>query len=238
MSGLLQQLKRHPRLYNFLRYGLYARLRSANRAKVFEQIYEKNLWDGEQSVSGPGSSLESTFTLRQELPKLIESLHVRSFLDIPCGDYQWMKDTPLGVEEYIGADIVLGMVEKNQRDFGAPGRKFAHLDLLSDALPTTDMVFCRDCMVHLSFREIRLAFKMIANAGPQYVMLTTFPELQKNEDTVTPYWRALNFRIDPFNFPEPIQLIKDFADTQRDHQGKYLGVWRFDDLRPLLDGIV
>lgn len=230
MGGLLQHIKRHPGLYNFLRYGLYARLRSANRTKVFQQIYERNLWDGELSVSGPGSSLESTFTLRQELPRLIESLQVRSFLDIPCGDFQWMKDTPLGVDEYIGADIVLDMVEKNQRDFGAPGRKFVRLDLLADALPTTDLVFCRDCMVHLSFREIKQAFKSIANAGPKYLMLTTFPEHKKNEDTVTPYWRALNFRIEPFNFPEPIRLIKDFADTQRDHHGKYLGVWRTDEL--------
>jgi hypothetical protein len=231
MSLLLQHIKRHPSLYNFLRYGLYARLRSVNRSKVFHQIYEKNLWDGELSVSGPGSSLESTSALRQELPKLIGDLGIRSFLDVPCGDFQWMKDTPLGVEEYIGADIVPELVEKCQRIFGARGRRFVHLDLLVDVLPTTDLIFCRDCMVHLSFREIRQAFKAIRKADPKYLLITTFPEHQKNEDTVTPYWRALNFQIDPFNFPEPIRLIKDFADTQRDHHGKYLGVWRLDDLR-------
>lgn len=236
MSGLLQYLKRHDGLYRFLRYGLYARLRSANRSKVFQQIYEQNLWDGEISVSGPGSSLESTQTLRRALPGLVANLKARSFLDIPCGDFQWMKDTPLELDDYIGGDIVAALVEKNRKDFGRPGRTFVQLDLLKDALPTTDIVFCRDCLVHLSFREIRHALKSIMNASPKYLLVTTFPELQKNEDTVTPYWRALNFQIEPFNFPKPIALLKDFADSQASHKGKYLGAWNIDELRPVLAG--
>ena len=56
-------------------------------------------------------------------------------------------------------------------------------------------------------------------------------------DTVTPYWRALNMQLPPFNFPKPIYLIKDFDDSQRDHHGKYLGVWRGEDLRMIGKGL-
>jgi len=227
---LLGILKRYPSLYAFLRYEIYARLRSFNREQVFLQIYESNLWDGLSSVSGPGSSLESTHILREALPSLIANLGVRSILDIPCGDFHWMRDVTLGIEHYIGADIVLPLIQKNREVYGDRG-EFLHLDLLHDRLPSTDLVFCRDCLVHLSFREIQLALHNIKMASPKHFITTTFPYHKENADTVTPYWRALNMQLSPFNFPRPIHLIQDFSDAQVNDQGKYLGVWHTADLR-------
>jgi hypothetical protein len=140
-----------------------------------------------------------------------------------------MKHVSLGVERYYGADIVLSLVQKNQNAFGERG-DFLHLDLLRDPLPSVDIVFCRDCLIHLSFREIHLAIRNIRNAAPAYVFTTTFPGHKVNIDTVTPYWRPVNLQLAPFNFPAPIHLIKDFADSQDDRRGKYLGIWRMQDL--------
>jgi hypothetical protein len=39
-------------------------------------------------------------------------------LDIPCGDFNWMKLLNLGVD-YIGADIVGELIAENRRRFGA-----------------------------------------------------------------------------------------------------------------------
>jgi SAM-dependent methyltransferase len=222
-------LKRCPSLYAFLRHDIYARMRSLNRQQIFLKVYERNFWDGLSSVSGPGSSLESTRPLRKALPKLFETLGARSILDIPCGDLHWMKNVSLGVEQYIGADIVLPLIQQNREMFGDRG-EFLHLDLLRDPLPSVDVVFCRDCLVHLSFREIRLALQSVKAAAPKYFITTTFPYHKENVDTVTPYWRALNMQLVPFNFPEPIHLIKDFSDAQANDQGKYLGVWQADGL--------
>jgi hypothetical protein len=226
---VLRSIKLHPALYHFLRYPLYSRFRSVNRERIFRKVYETNAWGSESSVSGPGSSLESTENLRESLPRLVATLAARSFLDIPCGDFQWMKHVSLGVQKYYGADIVLSLVQKNQNDFGDRG-DFLHLDLLRDPLPSVDIVFCRDCLGHLSFREIHLAIKNIKNAVPDYFLTTTFPDHKVNVDTVTPYWRALNLQLAPFNFPAPTHLIKDFSESQNDHRGKYLGIWRMQDL--------
>jgi hypothetical protein len=174
--------------------------------------------------------MESTRVLRKALPSLVATLGARSILDIPCGDFQWMKDVPLGVDQYVGADIVLPLIQKNREVFGDRG-EFFHLDLLRDRLPSTDIIFCRDCLVHLSFREIQLAIQNIIIASPKHFITTTFPRHKENADTVTPYWRALNMQLSPFNFPEPIYVIKDYSDAQRNDQGKYLGVWYTDDLR-------
>ena len=226
---LLRSLKKHPALYEFLRYDIYARIRSINREHVFSKIYENNYWDGISSISGPGSSVESTHAVRKTLPNLLAKLDARSVLDIPCGDFQWMKDVPLDVGQYIGADIVLPLIQKNQKVFGERG-KFLHLDLLRGRLPSADVIFCRDCLVHLSFREIQLALQNIKTASPKHFITTTFPYHEANADTVTPYWRALNMQLSPFNFPQPLHLIKDFSDAQANDQGKYLGVWSADDL--------
>jgi hypothetical protein len=37
---------------------------------------------------GPGSSLEQTAVIRDQLPKLIAEPGINSVLDIPCGDLQ------------------------------------------------------------------------------------------------------------------------------------------------------
>ncbi|HEX3376787.1 MAG TPA: class I SAM-dependent methyltransferase, partial [Candidatus Acidoferrales bacterium] len=168
-------------------------------------------------------------TVRKDLPNLLAALSARSILDIPCGDFQWMKDVNLGIERYIGADIVLPLIETNRREFGDRG-EFLHLDLLRDRLPSVDIIFCRDCLVHLSFKEIHLALQNVKRVSPKYFVTTTFPFQQKNYDTVTPYWRALNMCLSPFNFPEPVHLIKDFSDTQQNDQGKYLGVWGIEQV--------
>ena len=230
MRRLLSSLKKHPSLYEFLRYDIYARMRSINREHIFFKIYEDNYWDGDISMSGPGSSLQCTQAVREALPNLLAALGASSILDIPCGDFQWMKDVRLGVKQYIGADIVLPLIQNNREVFGDRG-EFFHLDLLRDRLPSADIIFCRDCLVHLSFREIHLALQNIKTASPKHFITTTFPYHTKNADTVTPYWRALNLQLSPFNFPQPIHLIRDFSDAQGNDQGKYLGVWCTDDLR-------
>lgn len=235
MKRILRFIKQHPFLYELLRYGVYARLSSINRKAVFRKVYEKNLWDGEFSISGPGSTLNSTQSIREALPGLVAALGARSFLDIPCGDFQWMKHVQLGVDKYIGADIVFPLIQNNRVQFGNRG-EFIYRDLLSDSLPAADIIFCRDCLVHLSFHEIQRALRNIRQASAKYLLTTTFPEHTANMDTVSPYWRPLNMQLSPFNFSKPLYLIKDFDDSQRDHEGKYLGVWRSESLWTIRKG--
>jgi SAM-dependent methyltransferase len=223
-------LKQYPAVYGFVRHQLYGRLRSFNRQKIFLNVYRNNYWDGAASLSGIGSSLETTAPLRAALPDVIAELDVKSLLDIPCGDFHWMQHIPLQIDKYIGADIVPALIEENTQRYS--GRvNFICLDILKDKLPRVDAIFCRDCLVHLSIREVHKALHNIGRSSSKYLMTTTFPECLENIDTVTPYWRALNLEIAPFNLPKPLLLIKDFSADQRNDQGKYLGVWRTADLQ-------
>ena len=229
VNQVIQLIKRYPPLYALLRYELYARFRALNRRRIYKNIYESNYWGDMVSVSGPGSSLQRTAEIRKALPLLIDQLGAKSLLDIPCGDLQWMRHVSLRIERYIGADIVASLIEHNRAQFGKKGI-FLQLDLLNERLPEVDIIFCRDCLVHMSFREIRQALNNIKRSKSTYLLTTTFPQHQENVDTVSPYWRALNFELRPFNFPSPLCAIKDFAEDQPNDQGKWLGVWRTVDI--------
>jgi SAM-dependent methyltransferase len=224
-------LKRNPALYRFIRHQLYGRARSFNRRKIFLDAYRNNIWDDLHSASGIGSSMLATETLRGALPTMLHELGIKSILDIPCGDFHWMQSVPLGSVHYIGADIVLPLIEQNKKAYA---QDFLCLDLLSDRLPNVDAVFCRDCLVHLSLREIDRALGNIARAAPMYLMTTTYPGCADNIDTVAPYYRALNFQLAPFNWPAPVAMLQDYSPEQKNDQGKFLGVWKVGELPALM----
>jgi hypothetical protein len=69
----------------------------------------------DESVSGHGSTIDATEGIRRELPKLFAKFHVKSLLDIPCGDCNWIKGWIWpSFDLYLGADIVDELVERGQ----------------------------------------------------------------------------------------------------------------------------
>jgi hypothetical protein len=226
---VIDELKRRPAVYEFVRLNIYGRLRSARRKSVFGDVYSQNGWGDGSSRSGPGSTLAATQPLRDQLPAVLVDLGVTSLLDVPCGDLAWMSRVDLGGVRYIGADIVERIVKTNRAAFPMMG-EFVCLDLLRDRLPAADAILCRDCLVHLSHRDALRAISAIAASSSRYLLCTTFPDTDVNADTVTPYWRRLNLEKEPFALPPPDRLLRDF-DDHPDNHGKFLGVWSLERIR-------
>jgi glycosyltransferase involved in cell wall biosynthesis len=198
---------------------------------VFEEIYQKNVWGNSESHSGHGSSASATRFLRTALSQLLTDLGVKSMLDVPCGDFNWMRLLDLRID-YFGADIVPQLIEANQRKYSRPGRAFGLLDVVKDPLPNADLVFSRDLLVHLSERDIRSALENIFDSGATYLVATTFTSRDKNLDIPTGPWRPLNLQRPPFSFPPPIRLINERCEEEGGlWADKCLGVWKISDLR-------
>ena len=197
----------------------------------FRRIYRTNHWGGSGSKSGEGASTEQTAVLRRAIPALLERLGVAVLLDVPCGDYHWMRHVELPVSRYIGGDIVPEIVERNRERYGDDRRRFVTLDLTSDPLPEANLLLCRDGLVHLSFDDIRRALANIKESGSEYLLTTTFPDEETNQDITTGDWRVLNLQKAPFHFPEPLQLIDErCTEGGGQFRDKSLGLWRVDDL--------
>jgi hypothetical protein len=198
----------------------------------FERIYSTNLWSDPESRSGVGSTLDSTRVLRAKLPIALRQLETRVLLDVPCGDFTWMGHVDLSGIQYIGGDIVPSIVEKNQRLHASESRRFALVDLTRDELPGADVLLCRDCLVHLSYANIRAVLANIARSSIRYVLMTSFPGRGNNYDVADGDWRALDFEAPPFSFPAPtLTIVEDCEEEDGSYADKSLLGWRIEDLR-------
>src|ERR1700730_3784568 len=111
-------------------------------AERFRAVYENRVWlNGRESgaLSGLGSEIESTAAIRSRLPETLASLATQVLLDIGCGDLTWMKELDLPCQ-YIGVDIVPGVIAVNAARYGSQSRSFAVLDATRDSLPPSDTV--------------------------------------------------------------------------------------------------
>ena len=197
----------------------------------FQKIYEDDLFlGGGESASGGGSTAWITRTLRQELPPLLRKFGVKSMLDIPCGDFNWMRLVDLEGIEYTGGDIVPALVERNKKEYAAAGRNFMTLDLVKGPLPKADLVFCRDCLVHLPFADVWLALRAVKDSGAQWLLTTTFTDRDANEN-LNGVWRPLNLCRPPFDLPEPVALLNERCIEGSGLFGdKCLGLWKLDEI--------
>jgi len=185
----------------------------------------------DESISGPGSSLNQTHELRERLPLLLAHLGIRSMLDAPCGDFNWMQHVRLGVDEYIGIDILDETIADNQGRHGSPTQRFVRADLIGDPLPRADAILCRDLLPHLSFADVWAVLRNFRDSGATYVLTTTFTGPRPNHDTNGGEWRTLNLNLPPFNFPAPDLIINEkCSEAGGIYKDKSLGLWRLADL--------
>ena len=195
-------------------------------AGVFNRIYDINLWGSAESRSGLGSEPAETATLRTAIANLLCRLGIRTLLDIPCGDFNWLSQADLSGIDYTGADIVVSLISANQAIYGSSGRRFRHLDLTHDPLPSVDVIFCRDCLVHLSFDNINRALGNMRASGSKLLLATTFVEIDRNTDIQNGDWRPLNFQLPPFSFPPPQEvIIEGCTECDGAYRDKALGLW-------------
>ncbi len=221
-------LNRHsPGSLKVLRWGHRQVMRFMPMEYVFTKTYENGGWGCGESVSGRGSTLAETKIIREQLPVLFREMNIRSVLDVPCGDFNWMKEVAPHIERYTGADVVKNIVATNRERYGNERVQFVFADAVKDSLPRADVILCRDMLVHFPIREIYRTLRNFRASGADYLLTTTFTSCSTNADIQVADWRQLNFEQAPFNFPKPLRLIVEGCATKPD---KSLALWRFADL--------
>lgn len=208
---------------------LHLLARVQHRSVRFRYIYRHRMWNDDGSITCRGSTLANTEQLRSELPKLIESFNIKSMLDAPCGDFGWMAEVSLPIDRYIGFDIVPELIAGNITRY--TGHEFVVGDIVEDPIPRVDLVFCRDCWIHLSFDDTLRSLDNFKRSGSIYLMTTTYPECPENVEMARGGgFRPINLRLPPFSFPEPLRLIRDGSFSGTDDGQKSLGLWKLDEL--------
>ena len=227
-ARVLEGLRRHPALRHLSSRIVFWPLARRQR---FRLIWALDLWGGGPWRSGQGSTLEATHRLCTALPSALAELGVRTLVDVPCGDFQWLSEVDLGEVRYVGVDIVPEIVTHNRQRYGeSERRRFVVADATSDPLPRGDAILCRHLLPHLCFDDALRVLEQCHRNGARWFLSTTFPLVETNYDVVTGDFRAINLERPPFELPPPARILDDSFHANPHCR---LGVW---DIRSPSDG--
>jgi hypothetical protein len=200
-------------------------------ADYFKKIYDGHLFGNSSSASGPGSTLEKTKFLRQEIQDLIQTLNLVTIGDVPCGDLAWMSKLDLDGIEYTGYDIVPELIDKLRINF--PEKHFDIHDATNDVLRSFDLIICRDLLVHLTNEQVLMVLDNFRSSGSRYLLTTTFTSHKKNQELRVPVrgvgWRPINLELEPYCLGKPVKVITEVSQQSgKRYSDKSLGLWKIN----------
>ena len=206
---------------------LQGALHSVELEARFTRVYATNLWEDSESISGPGSRVgsEPVSEALDALRFVCREFSITSISDIPCGDLNWIKtflaDSPSIT--YKGYDIVKPLLERNQQVYPEIACDF--LDITRQVPPRTDLVLCKDLIIHLNDDDIRLTLTNIKNSGSKYLLVSNNFGMANSDlrehlhgDSACRYVDIMTF---PFRYSPPLWKTS------------YLGLWELASLQEI-----
>lgn len=212
IAFLRERKNRHQRKWRY-----QSMLKINSYKERFEKIYEQNLWNSKETKSGEGSEIDYTESLRNHLPNLIEKYEIKSIVDAPCGDFNWIKLVLLKVNiQYTGLDIVETIIRENQKQFASGKINFSQADICRDPLPQCDLLIVRDFLIHLSFEDINQFLQNISQSKYKYLLTNSYIVKEDfiNRDIITGDGRVIDMFKPPFEFSQAsvLERIQDYPE--------------------------
>ena len=219
--------------------------------ETFQDVYQNWRFGGwPESKSGAGSTMEETETIRQQIKQLVKDKEIKSVVDFPCGDFNWMKDIVYSFESYTGCDIVPELISDNQK-YSNSIIKFQEADITQDEIPEADLLIVRDVIGHLSLEDGKKVINNILKSKCKYLLITTWYSLndenyanthlnKDNDVSVNGNWHRgaaafypVCLHSAPFNFPKPEFYIEEKPTVNGYDEGvrKGLAFYEIDKLR-------
>ena len=189
------------------------------------------------SASGQGSDRgKATITSMKVIIDTIIKYKVRSMIDIPCGDVNWIFDSLLTdtLPVYIGLDISLGVIEVNQQRFWHHRNKhfyfwdatlcelpkFRYVSSSSSSsgqeLQSVDLVHVRDVIQHMTLEQGVAYFCNVFKSGPKVLITTTFPDSKVNHGAKEGGFYENNLQLEPFSFPPGADCVATHPEHEAD----------------------
>jgi hypothetical protein len=205
----------------------------------FRSIWRNNYWGNEESLSGPGSTLEQAENLISSFPEIIEKFEVGAIFDAPCGDFNWMKEVKKQNPNliYKGGDLVPEIITFVKSKYSSKNTTFSVFDITRDRFPTADLWLSRAIFYHLSYSDIYRSLVNFAESNISYILTTNCVTEadHKNRDIKSGDWRLLNLHLYPFNFPH--DFLWEIKDSKYPHPEMKLTLWRRNQIVDLLPQI-
>ncbi len=188
-------------------------------------------------MSGPGSRIGVTKSLRKSLEYLIKLFNIKTLIDAPCGDMNWISQMDFQGINYLGFDIVGELVEKNQKKF----ENYSNItvekkDILNEPIPCSDLILCRDLIIHFPIESIYSLIRNFILSESKYLLITQHvildPKFILNKQIEFGKFSYRNLTKPPFNFPNPLFLIPEDSFDRRSE--RFLAFYELAELKKYL----
>lgn len=167
---------------------------------VFSNIYKTNAWG---YGSGVGSLEINTRGYREFLQNFLKEYKIKSVVDLGCGDWQIASLINWDKIHYTGIDVVDTVIEKDKELYGSDQVEFYCFDVLTQELPTADLLIIKDVLQHWPNKDILDFLPRLSSF--KYALITNcILGNYVNVDIPLGIFRPLNLSTPPFNcdFPQ------------------------------------
>jgi hypothetical protein len=230
---------------------------------AFDRIYEGSEWGApvqkssdfysdakwppkeRKSASGTGSDLGyPTQVSMQILKEVIQRYNVKTMIDLPCGDANWVFDSweTDSLELYIGLDIVKPVIEANVARLAHHSNKiFRHWDGSKCPLPkigstrkggdgvdrvldrSVDLVHSRDVLQHIPLDQGVRFLCNVFQSGARLFVTTTFPasDGRQNNDIKGGGFFNNDLTLEPFGMPSSALCVATHPTIELDQTCVY-----------------
>ena len=236
-------MQQHPLVFNPLWEKIYPFVQRdsgeisskfEDNSEAFSKIYSDNMWGDAESASGWGSTLSYTKVVRKHLDRLLVDMKIDTFLDAPCGDFNWMQHVSLPPRtSYVGGDIVPELIAGLNQRYASDRCRFQVIDIVKGPIPPADLWLCRDVLFHLTNADALRVLRNFADSSIPFLMTTTYDFVKSNADARPGGFRYINLMLPPFGLGKPRTRIADFVAPA---PPRYLALWHREDVRTALDG--
>ena len=166
---------------------------STEHEAAFSRSYQDRHWGG---GSGPGSRADTTVPYRRALARVLKSHGIRRVVDLGCGDWQFSRLINWTGIDYLGVDVVPGMIRAHTAKFARDNIRFAAGDIRHYEMPDADLYIIKDLLQHWPTAEIRAFLK---HMGRRRMLIT---------NTLSqPFRRPVNSEI-PLGDYRPLALLE------------------------------
>ena len=153
----------------------------------------------------------STFSEYSRLEMLLKGFAIQSMIDVPSADVEDLKTHQLPLQTYIGACKDKENALALQARFGSEKRSFHMIDPTMDLLPKADLIFAWDLLTTLKRSEVHSTLLHFKKSGARFLLMAHDPTVTKNHKNKTGLPQAINWKIDPYNFPDPLITFDHYA---------------------------
>lgn len=208
-------------------------LSNSSIEEKFTWIYKNKYWGNHETVSGTGSTLEYTANLRKELFFILNDHSISSIFDAPCGDFNWMqKFLSVNNVNYIGGDIVRPLIDDLNISYKTSNTNFIYFDLTKNIPPYADLMICRDCLFHLSNKDIQKVLSNFILSKIPFLLTTTHKNSNQkiiNLDIYSGDFRLLDLMAEPFNLPSV--PLYEFDDWMPPEPERKMCLWSAEQIK-------